>query len=206
MLSPHPFDLVAYLSERFPSLTLGGGLFYRWPVGIRFELGLEVFRERAPKLYEAVFAPEDTCVIISQNWTEEISLAERYFRVFTLPGAFDSRHPLGFQSLEITTEEEGEQETFSLQWARLPARSFQYGSVLEGIANADHAQTPSVSGRVYFLNPETAMIVHMYDDRGLDMIAASREALIPIYRTFTDWVLESDRERIVKSLSGMGSP
>jgi len=93
--------------------------------------------------------------------------------VFTPPGAFDSRHPLGFQSLEITTEEEGEQETFSLQWARLPGRSFQYGCVLEGIANADHAQTPSVSGRVYFLNPATAMIAHMYDDRGLDMIAAS---------------------------------
>jgi Domain of unknown function (DUF3885) len=126
--------------------------------------------------------------------------------VFSLPGAFDSRHPLGFQSLHITTEEEGEQETFSLQWARLPARSFQYGCVLEGIANADHSQTPSVSGRVYFLNPATAMIVHMYDDRGLDMIAASREPLISIYRTFNDWVLGSDRERIVKSLSGMGSP
>jgi hypothetical protein len=38
------------------------------------------------------------------------------------------------------------------------------------------------------------------------MIAASREALIPIYRTFGDWVLESDRERITKSLSGVGSP
>jgi hypothetical protein len=139
MLSPHPFDLLAYLSERFRSLTLGGGLFYRWPVGIRFELGLEAFRERAPKLYEAVFAPEDTCVIISQTWPEETCLAKRYFRVFTLPGAFDSTHPLGFQSLEITTEEEGEQETFSLQWTRLPARSFQYGSVLEGIANADPA-------------------------------------------------------------------
>jgi len=48
------------------------------------------------------------------------------------------------------------------------------------------------------------MIVHMYDDRGLDMIAANREVLISIYRTFNDWVLESDRERIVKSLFGTG--
>jgi hypothetical protein len=166
MLSPHPFDLVAYQSEKFPSLTLGGGLFYRWPMGLRFELGLEAFRERAPKLYEAVFAPKDTCVIISQTWPEDISLPPRYFRVFSLPGAFDSKHPLGFQSLEITMEEEGEQETFSLQRAQLPARSFQYGSVLEGIADADHAQSPSVSGDVYFLNPATAMIVDMYDDRG----------------------------------------
>jgi uncharacterized protein DUF3885 len=170
-------------------------------MGIRFELGLEAFRERAPKLYEVVFAPEDTCVIISQTWPENTSLPQRYFRVFSLPGAFDAKHPLELQSLEITTEEEGEQETFSLQWAQLPARSFQYGSVLEGIANADHAQSPSVSGDVYFLNPAAEVIVHMYDDRGLDMIAASREALIPIYLTFNDWVLDDNREQIAKALS-----
>jgi hypothetical protein len=195
MSSPRPFDLAAYLSEKFPSLTLGGGLFYRWPVGIRFQLGPDVFRERAPKLYEVVFAPEDSCVIVSQDWPDHTALHQRYSRVFFLPGAFDSRYPLGLQSLEMTAGEHGEQETFSLQWAQVPARSFQYGAVFEGIASADHAQTPSVSGRIYFLNPAREMIIHMYDDRGLDMIAASRAALIPIYRTFSDWVLDADRER-----------
>ena len=53
-------------------------------------------------------------------------------------------------------------------------------SVLENIANADHAQSPSVLGRVYFLNPATALIMHMYDDRGLDIISATREALVPL--------------------------
>jgi Domain of unknown function (DUF3885) len=203
MSSPDQLDLAGYLSKKFPSLALGGGLFYRWPVGIRFELGLETFRERAPKLYEAVFAPEDVCVIISQDWPENISppARQRYFQVFSLPGAFDSNHPVGLQSVEVTTEEAGEQETVTLQWGQLPARGFQYGSVLEGIANADHSQTPSVSGRVYFLNPATAMIVHIYDDRGLDIIAATREALMPVYRIFNDWVLDSDRERIAKALS-----
>ena len=203
MSSSHQLDLAAYLSKKFPALTLGGGLLYRWPVGIRFELGLDTFRERAPKLYEAVFAPEDVCVIISQDWPGNISplARQRYFRVSSIPGAFDSKHPLSVQSLEVTTEEEGEQETFNLQWGQLPARSFQYGSVLEGIANTDHAQTPSISGRVYFLNPATAIIVHMYDDRGLDIIAATRESLIPIYQTFNDWVLDFDRERIANALS-----
>jgi hypothetical protein len=121
--------------------------------------------------------------------------------VFSLPGAFDARRPLGLQSLEMTTEEVGEQATSSLQWTQLPARSFEYSSILKGVANADHAPTPSISGRVYFLNPAKAMIVHMYDDRGLDIIAADRETLIPIYRTFNDWVLDSDRERIAKALS-----
>ena len=203
MSSPHQLDLAAYLDKRFPALTLGGGLLYRWPVGIRFELGLDNFRERAPKLYEAVFAPEDVCVIISQDWGKDFYPAARqqYFPVFSLPDAFDSQHPFGLQHLEMTTGEAGKQETVTLRWGQLPARGFHYGSVLEGIANADHAQTPSVSGRVYFLNPTTAIIVHMYDDRGLDIIAATREALMPVYRTFNDWVLEYDRERIAKNLS-----
>lgn len=204
MSLPDHLDLAAYLRKHFPSLTLGGGLFYRWPVGVRFELGLETFRERAPKLYEAAFAPEDVCVIISQDWPAgNISppARQRYFRVFSLPGAFDSKHPVSVQSLEVTTEEDGEQETFTLQWGELPARSFQYGYVLEGIANADHAQTPSVLERVYFLNPATAIIVHMYDDRGLDIIAATREPLMPIYRAFNDWILDFDRVRIAKALS-----
>jgi hypothetical protein len=204
MSSLHQFDLAAYLSDRFPSLTLGGGLFYRWPVAIRFELGLATFGERAPKLYEAVFAPEDVCVIISQDWPEDISspsALRRYFQVFSLPGAFDSKRPMELRSIEVSAENEGEQETFSLQWGQLPARSFQYRSVLQGIANADHAHTPSVSGRVYFLNPATAMIVHVYDDRGLDMIAATRQALMPVYRNFSDWVLDHERERIAKTLT-----
>ena len=203
MLSPHPFDLAAYLSEEFPSLVLGGGAFYRWPLGIRFELGLEAFRERVPKLYEFVFTPEDSCVVVSQDWPEDIapSARKRYFRVFSLPETFDSENPLSLQRLEITTTDEGEQETFSLQWAHLPARSFRYASVLESIANAEHAKTPSVSGRVYFLNPATAVIVHMYDDRGLDVIAARREALVPIYQKFNHWVLDRDRERIARALS-----
>jgi|ERR1700733_2574416 hypothetical protein len=194
------FDLATYLSERFPSLTLGGGLFYRWPIAVRFELGLEKFRERARDLYEAVFAPEDSCVIISQNRPEDIHLPERYFQVFNLPNTFDSKYPLEPRSLELTTEEDGERETTFLQWAQLPAPSFQYSSILEAIAKADHAQTPSVSGRVYFLNPAREIIMHMYDDRGLDVIAASKGTIMPIYLTFSDWVLESSREQVAKAL------
>jgi hypothetical protein len=205
MLSPQPFELAAYLGEKFPSLTIGAGLFYRWPTGIRFELGLEAFRQRGPKLYEAIFSSEDTCVIISQDWPSSVSPAarQRYFQVFSLPGVFDPKHQPRLQSLEITTEksEEGEEQNFTLQWTQLPARSFDYSAVMEGIANHDHAKTPSVSSRVYFLNPATDMIVHMYDERGLDVIAASKERLIPIYRTFKGWVLDFDREQVAKALS-----
>jgi Domain of unknown function (DUF3885) len=199
VLSPNPFDLTKYLSGNFPSLTLDPGLFYRWPVGIRFALGVEAFRERAPKLYEAVFAPKDACVVISQNWREETSLSPQYFPVFALPGLFDSE--LEPQRLNITTQENDEPNTSRLKWVELPARSFRYVAAFEGIANADLGQSPSVSGRVYFLNPASAVIMHMYDDRGLDMIAARTEALLPVYKAYKNWVLDFDRERIAKAFT-----
>ena len=196
MLLSKPFDLATYLREKFPSLTLGEGLFYRWPIGLRFELGLEDFRERATKLYEFVFTQRDDCVIVSQDWRLEISheARKRYSQVFSLPGTFDSNVRLGLQSWNVAAEQQREQGTFSLQWAQLAARSFRYDSILEGIANADQSKTPSVSGCVYFLNPATGIILNMYDDRGLDVIAARREALVPMYETFRRWVLDFDRQ------------
>jgi hypothetical protein len=193
-----PFALGAYLSDKFPLLTLGGGLFYRWPIGIRFELGLELCRERAPRLYEAVFSREDSCVIVAQDWPHDLPPAarQRCHRVFSLPGAFDSNHPLPLHSVEVN--EEDENQNFSLQWGQLPARSFRYSAVMEGVANSDHARTPSVPSRVYFLNPATGVIMHMYDDRGLDIIAARRETLVPLYRSFNEWALENDHGRIAK--------
>jgi hypothetical protein len=38
----------------------------------------------------------------------------------------------------------------------------------------------------------------MYDDRGLDIIAADKETLRPIYLTFNNWILEHDRKEIDK--------
>jgi hypothetical protein len=98
----------------------------------------------------------------------------------------------------VEVNEEDEDQNFSLQWGQLPAHGFRYSAIMEGIANSDHARTPSVSSRVYFLNPATDVIMHMYDDRGLDIIAARRETLVPLYRSFNEWVLEYNREKISK--------
>ena len=99
---------------------------------------------------------------------------------------------------------EGEQaeglNRFTLRWFELPARSFQYAQIFEAIANADKDISPSLSSLVFFLNRRTDTILHMYDDRGLDIIAARREPLVPLYHRFSRWVLEYDRERILTEL------
>jgi Domain of unknown function (DUF3885) len=199
------FDLTGYLHEKFPSLRLEGALFYRWPFGIRFEIGLATVPERPAALFEAAFAEEDRCVLIEQDWPV-LDLSEQsssqFFSLFTLPGVFPANQATSPQESEMRVE--GEQNDglriFTVRWLELPARSFQYAQIFQAIANADNAIAPSLSSLVFFLNRRTDTIFHMYDDRGLDIIAARREPLVSLYHRFSDWVLEYDRERILTEL------
>jgi hypothetical protein len=45
--------------------------------------------------------------------------------------------------------------------------------LFQEIANQDHGLTPSVRGRVHIVDPAAEVLLHMYDDRGMDAIATS---------------------------------
>ncbi len=38
--------------------------------------------------------------------------------------------------------------------------------------------------------------MHMYDDRGLDVIAANDSTLLPIYERFGEWILDNQCRKI----------
>lgn len=203
-------DLASYLGDHLPALVLGGALFYSWPIGIRFDLGgraltAEDFAEvqrRATALFEAIFIPRDTCIVVSQDWpdgdtpnhgqTHLLTLSD-----FAIKQAAGLRQPSGCVRIdEVHDKHDNETCTYTLTWFEQSARNFQYGLILAGIANADHGRFPTLSGRVYFANPRTNVIMHMYDDRGLDIIAKAKSTLTPLYRHFNGWVLDYDRNRI----------
>ncbi|WP_342572261.1 DUF3885 domain-containing protein [Paenibacillus sp. FSL R5-0749] len=49
---------------------------------------------------------------------------------------------------------------------------------------------------MYFINISKKTIFHIYDDRGCDVISASREELVDIYSEYNDWILDYDRDKI----------
>jgi hypothetical protein len=204
-----PFDLPAFLAGRFPGLTLDGGLFYRWPIGIRFELGgrgpeptiMALVRHRAVNLYEGNFGPKDNCVVIAQDWSGGL-LPQRPLFAFARSQNIGLRNDPQHLDIERQTDD-GELDRHTLLWVEQAARSFDYGAVFQAIGNADHAIEPSVGSRVYFCNAGTDVILHMYDDRGLDVIARQPEVLVPLYRTFNQWILDYDRERIDQVFSAL---
>lgn len=57
------------------------------------------------------------------------------------------------------------------------------------------------SKEVYFINLDKQIIFHMYDDRGLDIIASKIEVLKSVYFKFNHLLLEVNRNEIDKNFS-----
>lgn len=50
----------------------------------------------------------------------------------------------------------------------------------------------------FLLDVERGILIHIYDDRGMDVIALDRKTLMEVYRTHSSWLLDYDRQRIIE--------
>jgi hypothetical protein len=92
-----------------------------------------------------------------------------------------------------------------LEWAEIPNPSNENVSlILEAIANVDFFRTPRITDYVYFINRSRNIILNMYDDRGLDVIATNRESLVSLYRSRPSWILAYDLPRIRDTFENCG--
>ncbi len=49
---------------------------------------------------------------------------------------------------------------------------------------------------IHFVDLQKRMIVHVYDDRGMDVVAMDKETIEPFYTKFNDWLLDYDSEKM----------
>lgn len=207
------------MSATFPGLSLSPPLFYRWPIGIRFELGKEelgssygeVALRRACTLYEAVFRPSDRAFIVS-GLARYVTLSKdaigsrssRYRRHRPTVFQLSRRYSLGLRGSvgreRLVSNEDHLREIITFRWTEIVARKINYQFILKAKANADYyTRRPSTDDRIYFVNRTRNIILHMYDDRGMDLVAASRNNLQGIYDEHKNWILDHDRNRIVET-------
>ena len=65
----------------------------------------------------------------------------------------------------------------------------------------DFGYLPATPGRLYIVNLANGLLIHPYDDRGMDVVAPSPEVLDDLYHRFSDWLLDYDRQRMDKMFS-----
>jgi len=49
---------------------------------------------------------------------------------------------------------------------------------------------------VYLFAIENHVMLHLYDDRGLDIVSHYKNTLLPLYQELNAWILDYDREHI----------
>jgi Domain of unknown function (DUF3885) len=81
-----------------------------------------------------------------------------------------------------------EDEIHTVRWAIIRPSVLLSERLFDAIANQDHGRTPSVRGRVHILDTGAEILLHMYDDRGMDVIASSTAPLIALKNSFGPWI------------------
>jgi Domain of unknown function (DUF3885) len=62
--------------------------------------------------------------------------------------------------------------------------------------SCEMAITPKAPVLSYLADLDRNILLHVYDDRGMDVTALDREALLPLYRSRAEWLLDHDRRRM----------
>lgn len=199
-----------FLFDNFPGLRLRQLLFYSWAVGLRFDLQLgdtntdEYFKEVsriATEIFQSAFDNSDTLFVVLMDY--------KFRRQKIRQNNFLFRQVKHLKPTEIFYTNEKRlyepNDKFDIRNVAIiksKADRINYSNILAAIAHSDFPpRQPRLdkngvltSKEVYFINADKKLIFQMYDDRGLDIIAADKETLRPIYLKHNDWLLEYDKK------------
>lgn len=203
--------LTNYLNEHFSNVPLESPLFYNAPVGLRFELGVpyrgvenpSYFTNvllRSSMIFREVFDTDEQMIVVIKSFRciEPYTCFNQGEEVF--PKYIKDKGLINQVSnieLERHYEDNGDLSGITYQHILLcNMKSIDYIGILKAQAHQDFAIEPYISDAVFFINPHNHIIFYMYDDRGMDLIAESKEDLLPIYKKYNSWILAYDKERI----------
>lgn len=205
--------LQKYLRANFPESRLEPPLFYHFSIGIRFEIGVpyceiddplyfQTVKMRSIFLFQEIFEETDEiCFVVNSYKYEEPHLfIKKGVGVFpTYIRDNDLRNKVEQIELERHFDDDGKLEGISYQsclWCK--RNDIDYKRILVAIGYQDfpNGKQPYVNDGVYFINPKSHIIYHLYDDRGLDIVSNNPESLRNLYHQYNEWILDYDRKRI----------
>jgi hypothetical protein len=187
-------------------------IFYHAPNGIRFEIGgsepiyldtssedlvsnpayIDAAFERAKSIYRGL--PHEPNLLRIDGYPDEKSTQEIIDHICKY-----TELPLPHEQVMETIPDEDEiGEYFNqlqLYWD-LSAIKFQLDKLLREIIKGDIGGCKELVSSTYLIDSHNFILFHLYDDRGLDVVAANKELLRPLYESFSAWILDHDRKKI----------
>ncbi|SMP27315.1 DUF3885 domain-containing protein [Shimia sagamensis] len=199
-------DIFAPFDHAFPCTEFSHALFFDWDHALRFELGGEgVPTTRALKRFnQALHRASTVAAALFQN-TEELWLLTSYYgeKPRTKKRLKQLRHcgldPANITHLGAVAQIDEDYiaefgcDQFRFWDAFQLTEKSQLQEVLWLTLGAELGVHPRLTMDVYFVDFAQNLVLHPYDDRGMDVVAINKDALLPLYQRFGDWLLEWNR-------------
>ena len=203
-----------YMELNFPELKLAPALFYHSPIGLRFEIGVpyrgiehpsyfQTVKMRSVFLFEEIFdAADELCMVVNAYEQHLLDYPFLNTGINVIPTFITNKDLLakvGRVELEREYEEDGKLAGIGYQscvWCK--RNEIDYKGILTAIGYQDfpNFNHPFTREGVYFINPRSHIIYHLYDDRGLDVVSNHAFSISCLYRKYNNWILDYDRQRI----------
>jgi hypothetical protein len=176
------------------------GLFYANEPALRFELSrggthVEQFTQaydRAREIARHVFGDSASLVVVLAWWGEGPPV--RHLDVFRSLRACGVRVTRPRSCWARAWEDQYGLETRTFAAFRADVSALD--GLLWGPLAADLGIRPRLPARIYLADPERGVLLHPYDDRGMDVIGPDRALLAHLYARFHDYLLPYDLERM----------
>lgn len=196
-------ELKNFLEHNFGVNDLIRPLFYNFPIGIRFEIGVDSLRRkryiktcnfRANEIFKYIFNENDNVLIVNDHYEtdENRYLKYRIRRVSSL--IRDYSDSVSYDLSHII-----DNEAFNLKRYiyKTKVSEIKIKRLIKIIVKDDFKKFRNKMGSdVYIINPGNAMIYFLYDHRGLDIIAKGLDSIKPIYNKYNEWIMDYNREKI----------
>jgi len=182
-------------------------LFYNFPVSLRFELSegssplgqaLTALR-KATVICDEIFAGEERILVHLETYAPLSRFALRtMLRELQAAGIFIPKNRNVWLDSEEQTDADDEGE--ALINCAFEAHTTEMQNLLWCAITTDLGPLrPKPRCRVYLLNPNKGIVVHPYDDRGMDVVSRSTSTLAGLYERHSGLLLSYDIEAMRKT-------
>lgn len=169
------------------------------PFRLRFELGGEEFdncEEPVPRFMQALTRAR----LIREASFERSSRLWAIARSRT-PEGFASLREIGFRGsplAEWRVAEEMHDNSLEVTWQAFDVTGDQSAcdTLLWSSIASEMPIEPKAQVDCYLADLERGILLHVYDDRGMDLTALARAPLLKVLKHFDSWILPYDRDRI----------
>lgn len=207
--------MAGLISERLEAVfghkALPDGLFYCFNYALRLELGGEEGSgthrflravDRARAVVRAVFVRPDTidvvfaCVAPAPPTRDDARMLPALRRAGFRP-RFRALERLPLEDPDAKFWGDLGTPLYRYLWTARPGAAMaDIDALIWNCCARDMGIEPRADLDVFLIDYARGLAIHIYDDRGMDLVAMKRETLAEYYRAFGPWLLDYDRARM----------